>query len=112
MLHLISQRTYTTEQWELMQRAHVKASEMLRRCSHTHEHANRLADRNEAFRPRPEGRGAGSDGDSHRKRARQQHRHHWLKTKKQRQNDWSYHLHSPVFLLPIWIAMILCWVFH
>ncbi len=43
MLHPISQHTYTTEQWNLMQRAHVKASEMLGRCSHTHEHANRLA---------------------------------------------------------------------
>ena len=43
MLHPISQHTYTTEQWDLMQRAHVKASEMLGRCSHTHEHANRLA---------------------------------------------------------------------
>ncbi|UXN66256.1 hypothetical protein N8E89_24065 (plasmid) [Phyllobacterium sp. A18/5-2] len=43
MLHLISHHTYTTEEWDLMQRAHVKASEMLGRCSHTHEHANRLA---------------------------------------------------------------------
>ncbi|PSH65334.1 hypothetical protein [Phyllobacterium sophorae] len=43
MLRLISQHTYTTEQWDLMQRAHVKASEMLGRCSHSHEHANRLA---------------------------------------------------------------------
>jgi hypothetical protein len=43
MLHLISRHTYTTEQWDLMQRAHAKASEMLGRCAHTHEHANRLA---------------------------------------------------------------------
>ena len=44
MLHPISQYTFTTEQWELMQPAHVKASEMLGRCSHTHERANRLAE--------------------------------------------------------------------
>ena len=43
MLHLITQHTYTSEQWDLMHRAHVKASGMLGRCSLTHEHVNRLA---------------------------------------------------------------------
>ncbi|ATU94096.1 hypothetical protein [Phyllobacterium zundukense] len=43
MLHLLSQYSYSPEDWGLMQRAHAKASLTLDCCPHSHEHANRLA---------------------------------------------------------------------
>jgi hypothetical protein len=43
MLHLISKNSYSTQDWNLMQRAHARASEMLQRCAFTDENANRLA---------------------------------------------------------------------
>lgn len=43
MLHLTGRYIYSNNDWEIMQRAHAKASELLGRCPHTHEHANRLA---------------------------------------------------------------------
>ncbi|NTS30657.1 hypothetical protein HQ945_05265 [Phyllobacterium sp. BT25] len=43
MLNILSQHNYSPEDWDLMQRAHAKASQMLGRCYLTHEHANRLA---------------------------------------------------------------------
>ena len=35
--------TYSTEEWNCVQRVHVKASELLRRSPSVHEHADRLA---------------------------------------------------------------------
>jgi hypothetical protein len=43
MLHLISQHSYSTQDLNLMQRAHAKASEMLQRYAFTDENSNRLA---------------------------------------------------------------------
>ncbi|ATU94985.1 hypothetical protein [Phyllobacterium zundukense] len=43
MLHLVNQLTYSSQDWDIMQRAHTKASELLGRCPSTHENANRLA---------------------------------------------------------------------
>lgn len=43
MLHLTDRYIYSDNDWEILQRAHAKASELLGRCPHTHEHANRLA---------------------------------------------------------------------
>lgn len=43
MLHQTDQNNYSPEEWDLMQRAHDKASEMLHRCPKTHENADRLA---------------------------------------------------------------------
>jgi hypothetical protein len=43
MRHLTGRYIYSNNDWGTMQRAHAKASELLGRCPHTHEHANRLA---------------------------------------------------------------------
>ena len=43
MLHLVNQLTYSSHDWDVMQCAHAKASELLGRCPSTHENANRLA---------------------------------------------------------------------
>lgn len=36
---------YSSEDWNLMQRAHMKASSRLKRCPRSHQDANRLARR-------------------------------------------------------------------
>lgn len=43
MLRRSPENAYSTEDWDLMQRAHTTASEMLHRCPKTHENADRLA---------------------------------------------------------------------
>ncbi len=43
MLHSENQITYSSQDWDIMQRAHEKASELLGRSPSTHEYANRLA---------------------------------------------------------------------
>jgi hypothetical protein len=43
MLHLTDQNNYSPDEWDLMQRAHDRASEMLHRGPKTHENADRLA---------------------------------------------------------------------
>jgi hypothetical protein len=43
MLHSVHQLSYSSQDWDVMQRAHAKASELLGRCPYTDENANRLA---------------------------------------------------------------------
>jgi hypothetical protein len=43
MLHQVNRVSYSSKDWDIMQRAHAKASELLGRCPSTHENANRLA---------------------------------------------------------------------
>ena len=45
MRHLTRTHFYTSEDWKLMQAAHLSASNLLDRSAHTHEDANRLARR-------------------------------------------------------------------
>ena len=45
MRHTTRKLFYSSEDWKLMQSAHLGASKLLHRSAHTHEDANRLARR-------------------------------------------------------------------
>ena len=45
MRHITRKHFYTSEDWKLMQAAHLSASRLLHRSAQTHEDANRLARR-------------------------------------------------------------------